>query len=113
MQIHHSKSDCYVNFDDTGKEVFIDIDVKLIEFKVTDIAQKYINLPTIKKSKVKRVEVVNQNKSKTLWKILKHEDYESTKINDQIKDRDIVYFEHTKQKGLLCSSLKTYKTFLK
>ena len=79
-----------------------------------DIAYDYKNVrPAIKMAKEKRTSIINENKSKCLWKLIQHCTGEKYDQKNKIKSHDIVYFEHTKNKGCISSSLKGDQYYLK
>lgn len=58
--------------------------------------------------------MINENKSKCLWKFIQHCSYEEYNEKQSIKPHDIVYFMHTKEKGLVSSTLDMpIKNYLK
>ena len=61
----------------------------------------------------KRTSIINENKSKCLWKFIQHCTGEQFDQKNKIKSHDIVYFEHTKNKGCISSSLKGDQYYLK
>ena len=61
----------------------------------------------------KRINVINENKSKCLWKFIQHCRFEDSKTKKKIKSHDIVYFQHTKNKGLIASTLANQRYYLK
>jgi hypothetical protein len=67
----------------------------------------------IKKPNEKRISIINENKSKCLWKFIEHCTYEQYVNKEKIKSHDIVYFEHTKLKGCISSSLNGEQYYLK
>lgn len=107
LEIYHNSSDCYVNFNDGTDYVFLDKDFpQLEEYGEEDPAVSYLaEQPLIKIASPKRINVVNQNKSKCLWRFILYEDYAGTEDLATIKPHDIVFFEHTNRRGLLTSSL--------
>jgi hypothetical protein len=114
LQIYHSSSDCFVNFNDGSDYVFLDKEFERPEFKENDPALTYISVhPIIRIGYPPRINVVNQNKSKCLWKFILYEDFPSTADTATIKPHDIVYFEHTQNNGLLTSSVITQDATIK
>ena len=79
-----------------------------------DIVYPYKNArPAIKMANEKRTSIINENKSKCLWKFIQHCTGEQFDQKNKIKSHDIVYFEHTKNKGCISSSLKGDQYYLK
>ena len=57
--------------------------------------------------------MINENKPKCLWKFIQHCRYEDSLKKDKIKSHDIVFFQHTKNKGLVASTLAQQQYYLK
>lgn len=71
LEIYHSSSDCYVNFNEGTDYVFLDKEFERLEFSEEDQALAYLSVqPRIKIGFPKRINVVNQNKSKCLWRFI-------------------------------------------
>lgn len=115
LQLYHISSDCYVNFPpDTNSATFLDIRGKVTEPKINDKEYKYFQKrPQIKQPIGVRIPIINENKSKCLWKFINHCSYNDYLSKEKIKSHDIVYFEHTKNKGLVASTLPDQKYYLK
>lgn len=114
LRIHHSKSDCYMNFPDTEISIIFDRPYDVAKFSKEDSGYEYAeNRPSIKKPIGRRINVINENKSKCLWKFIQHCRFEDSKKKEKIKSHDIVYFQHTKNKGLIASTLAQQKYYLK
>lgn len=71
------------------------------------------NRPSIKQANEKRTSIINENKSKCLWKFIEHCKSDQYYNKSKVKSHDIVYFEHTKNKGCISSSLAGDKYYLK
>jgi hypothetical protein len=94
--------------------VFLDKEFGKPDFDERDPAITYTSIhPKIKIGYPSRINVVNQNKSKCLWKFVLYEDFLSTADTALIKPHDIVYFEHTQNNGLLTSSVTTLEATIK
>ena len=114
LRIYHVKSDCYMNFPDTEVSIILDRQYEVVKFEKEDCGYQFEqNRPNIKKPKGRRINVINENKPKCLWKFIQHCRFEDTSKRDKIKSHDIVYFQHTKQKGLIASTLAQQKYYLK
>jgi hypothetical protein len=114
LEIYHSSSDCYVNFNEGTDFVFLDKEFEKPDFGLDDPALNYLHVqPSIKIDFPKRINVVNQNKSKCLWRFILYEDYPSTEDVKTIKPHDIVYFQRTHKSGLLTSSLTGLEVTIK
>jgi hypothetical protein len=77
LQLYHVKSDCYVNFPpDTESPAFLDKSFRLVEPGKKDPSHKYFQeRPKIKKPNGVRISIINENKSKCLWKFISHCSY--------------------------------------
>ena len=114
LRIHHVGSDCYMNFPDTDVSIILDRPYDVAQFTPEDPGFSYFeNRPSIKKPVRPRINVINENKSKCLWKFIQHCRYEDSKKKDKIKSHDIVYFQHTKNQGLIASTLAQQRYYLK
>jgi len=71
------------------------------------------NRPTIQKPEERRISIINENKSKCLWKFVQHCSFEQYENLEKIKSHDIVYFKHTRNEGCISSSLNGEQYYLK
>lgn len=114
LRIYHPKTDCYMNFPDTEVSIIFDREYEVAQFEREDLGYEFSqDRPSIKKPEGRRINVINENKPKCLWKFIQHCRYDDSLKKDKIKSHDIVYFQHTKEKGLIASTLAQKKYYLK
>jgi hypothetical protein len=114
LLIFHDGADCFMNFAENDTPIKLDKDFEIAQAEKGSIEETYIQKrPFIKKPVETRISVINENKSKCYWKFILHTPYESFEQKGKIKSHDIVYFEHTKNKGLISSSLSGTDYYLK
>jgi len=93
LRIHHVESDCYMNFPNTDSSIIFDRPYDVAKFEKEDPGYEYAeNRPSIKKPVGRRINVINENKSKCLWKFIQHCRYADSNAKETIKSHDIVYF---------------------
>ena len=104
-----------MNFADKDDPIHLDADYNVEEIPVDHLFNEYSNArPIIKKPAQNRIPIINENKSKCLWKFINHCSYEEFNSKNKIKSHDIVYFQHTKLGGLVSSTLsKPIRYYLK
>jgi len=62
-----------MNFPDTETSIIFDSPYEVATFQEGDEGYEYANCrPSIKKPKSRRINVINENKSKCLWKFIQH-----------------------------------------
>ena len=106
LQIYHPGSDCFTNFVEADTPIFLDDYFSHQEIPENHEFKPFEKQrPYIKKPKNMRVPIINENKSKCLWKFIQHCTSDEYQEKEKIKSHDIVYFEHTKKKGLVSSTL--------
>lgn len=104
-----------MNFSEFNIPIYLDIDEDLNPVPPGHPFYSFAaERPSIKKPEDKRIPIVNENKSKCLWKFIQHCSYDEYNSKNKIKSHDIVYFKHTKAGGLVSSTLaKPTKYYLK
>jgi hypothetical protein len=103
-----------MNFPDTEVSIIFDRPYEVAKFDEADKGYQFAkDRPSIKKPVGRRINVINENKPKCLWKFIQHCRYEDTLKKDKIKSHDIVYFQHTKNFGLVASKLAQQQYYLK
>jgi len=103
-----------MNFPDTEVSIIFDRPYEVAAFEKEDRGYDLAKeRPSIKKPVGRRINVINENKPKCLWKFIQHCRYEDSLKKDKIKSHDIVYFQHTKYKGLVASTLAQQQYYLK
>ena len=108
LQIFHVGSDCYTNFLESEDCIYLDSDERSVKLEEEcDFKTFEKQRPLIKKPKNIRIPVINENKSKCLWKFIQHCSYNEYNEKNKIKSHDIVKFMHTKKKGLISSTLQS------
>lgn len=115
MQIYNPNADCYMNYSELNEPIYLDQD-KDVGFSVPEDNEAFDyfkSRPSIKKPIGERISVINENKSKCLWKMILHCNYDQSLEKKNIISHDIVYFEHTRNGGLISSTLADPKSYLK
>jgi len=104
-----------MNFEEKNKEIYLDTKPTLNPLPEDDVLSiSYLkNRPAIKTPNDIRTAIINENKSKNLWKFIEHCKADQYDNKEKIKSHDIVYFEHTKNKGCISSSLDGNNYYLK
>ena len=94
LRIYHISTDCSMNFVLGDNVSYLDCPIKdEREIEPGDIAFEYRNVrPAIKMANEKRTSIINENKSKCLWKFIQHCTGEQFDQKNKIKSHDIVYF---------------------
>jgi hypothetical protein len=115
LLIYHVSTDCFMNFVYNNSMIYLDSPIsEERETKEGEPGWEYVkNRPSIKLANEKRTSIINENKSKCLWKFIEHCKSDQYTNKQKIKSHDIVYFEHTKKKGCISSSLTGERYFLK
>lgn len=114
LLIYHVSTDCFMNFAENDRPIYLDTPYPLSPLPEADAGWDLVrSRPVIKKPNEKRISIINENKSKCLWKFIEHCTYEQYVNKEKIKSHDIVYFEHTKNKGCISSSLNGEQYYLK
>lgn len=107
LLIYHVSTDCYMNFVCNDSTIYLD--APIADEKPPgqgDPGWEYVkNRPAIKQANENRTSIINENKSKCLWKFIEHCKAEQFYDKEKIKSHDIVYFEHTRNKGCISCSL--------
>ena len=115
LLIYHMSTDCFMNFVLGDNVVYLDAPIPGEQpIEAGDVAYEYSRVrPAIKSANERRASIINENKSKCLWKFIEHCTAEQYDEKSKIKSHDIVYFEHTKNKGCISSSLSGDRYYLK
>ena len=106
-----------MNFDEKEEPVALDIQEALQEIPESHPCRVFSDLrPSIKRPQNFRIAIINENKSKCLWKFIQHCTAEEYSNKEKIKSHDIVYFKHTKkdEESLISTSIsEPIKSYLK